>query len=283
MTFNSKTLIILALLLAVAIGLTTTFMKSAKLVKDFEQNIEKKQFIPEANSIELSEIDTAAHRSWKIKAKKSTGNTELSKIEANQVEAQVFDENSDKLKMHIKAPKAYINRETQISTLEGPAEVLMVEKGTKMIADRFIIKRGKPIEALGHVKVLLSSDGIKHINAKKAIISEDMNDITLYEVSKSPVSSTLMISGGKMQMEQSGSKTSKIILSNGAWVKNGETTCQSSRLDVFVDGNGNPSVAVFTGSAVAVQKGTRIKAQKIEYIIATEQVKASGNVRTEII
>ena len=283
MTFNLKTFLILALVVGVAIGLTTTFMKSAKLVKDFEKDVEKKEFIPEANSIELSELDATAHRSWKIKAEKSIGTADMNKIESDNITAQIFDE-KDNLKIQIKSPKAHINRETQISTLDGPAEVFMAEKGTKMIADHFIIKKGKPFEAIGHVKILLSPDGARHINANKAIISEDMNDITLYQISQSPVSPNLLIRGGIMQMEHNSSnKPSKIILSSGAWVKSNETICESSRLDVLLDANGDPSMAVFTGSPIATQKGTRIRAQKIEYIVPTEQVKASGNVRTEII
>ncbi len=286
MRFNFKTLIILVGVATVVIGLSATYINSAKLVNDFEKNVENKQFVPEANAIELSEIDAKTHRSWKIKAEKSIGNSELSEVTSEKVEAQIFDE-KDNLKILINAPKATANRSTETSILHGPADITMVEKNTKIIANKFILKKGQPFEAVGNVKILLSPDGSRQINAAKAVISQAMDDIVLYNVSQSPVAPNLLIRGGVLRMEHAGqgkgAKPSKIILTNGAWVKSGETICQSARLDVPLDAAGNPSVAVFTGAPVATQKGTRIHANRIEYVVKTSQVKANGNVRTEII
>ncbi len=271
---------------AVLIGLTATYMSSAKLLKDFEKNVETKEFVPEANSIEVSEIDTTSHRSWKIKAERSIGNSELTQVNSEIVEALVYDD-EDNLKIKINSPKASADRNTGDTVLNGPAEVLMIEKNTKMIADKFIMKKGKPFEAIGHVKIFLSADGSKMVYAEKAIIAKTLDDITLYNVAESPVSPNMLVKGGEMNIVNSGSgkdsKPSRIIMTNGAWVKSGDTTCQSARLDVALDAGGNPSIATFTGSPVAIQKGTRIRATQIQYLVSTGTVKANGNVKTEII
>jgi lipopolysaccharide assembly outer membrane protein LptD (OstA) len=286
LAINFKSIALLSGAVLLIAGLSTTYINSARLVNNFEKNIESKEFIPEANSIEVSEVDVASHRSWKIKAEKSVGDSAMNEIESENIKAMIFDE-KDNLKIEIKSPKAHLNRTDNTATLQGPAQVLMVEKNTKMIADKFIIKKGKPFEAIGHVKILLSPDGSRQVNAAKAIISQTMDDITLYNVAQSPVSPNLLVRGGIMRMEHSGagksSKPQRIILSNGAWVKSNDTTCQSSRLDVLLDAGGNPSIAIFTGAPVATQKGTRIRANVIEYTVADSKVKARGNVRTELI
>lgn len=281
-----KSIAITFFISATVLCLGAAFVNSAKLVNDFEKTVESKDFTPEAESIELAEIDRNSHRGWKIKAERSTGDSNLEIVNAQNVEAEIFDEN-DKVKMLITAERAKINRATGVTILEGRPKALMVEKNTALVADQMIIKKGQPIDALGNVKVLLKPDGSNCINAQKAIITQAMDDITLYTIAQSPVSDNMLLSGGVMRIEHGGqgkdSKPRKIIISNGAWVKSGTTTCQSSHLDVFLDEAGNASLAIFTGSPVANQNGKIIHASKIEYTVSNGKVKASGSVQSNFI
>ncbi|MDJ0625503.1 MAG: hypothetical protein QNJ31_03960 [Candidatus Caenarcaniphilales bacterium] len=271
--------------------LGATYINSAKLIHDFEENVQNTEFQPEASSIEVAEINKKSKRGWKIRAEKSFGNANLTVIHSKNIEAQIFDEDEN-LKIKVKSPKAYVNRNTGLTTLEERTEVLMIEKNTKMIADKFIINKGQPIEAIGNVQVFLDDQGINHINAEKAIINENLEDITLYKISESPVSDNMLMKGGKLNMLQDNSKNRgsnnnssprKLVLEEGAWIKNKNTTCQSKRMDIFLNDSGNPTSAVFTGSPVAIQNRTKVKANRIEYTLSNNKVKASGNVRSELI
>lgn len=283
---NKQTFKWLLIVAPIILILGATYINSAKLIHNFEENVQNTDFQPEANSIEVAEIDETSHRKWKIKAEKSFGNANLTIVHSKNVEAEIFDEN-EKVKITVKAPKAHVDRNTGITTLAGRAEVLMVDKNMKMIADKFIMNKGKPIEATGNVKVYMDESGINHINAQKAIINENLDDMTLYQLSESPVADDMLIKGGQLTMVHSKStentKPQKLVLHNGAWVKSGNTTCQSARMDVLLNKAGDPTVAIFTGSPVAIQDGTKIKANRIEYLVGTNKVKASGNVRTQLI
>jgi lipopolysaccharide assembly outer membrane protein LptD (OstA) len=267
----------------IAVCLWLTYTNSAKLVNDFESTIESKDFTPEAESLEVAEIDRTAHRGWKIKAAKSSGDSKLDKIKAEGISAEIFDEN-DKVKMSVTAGKADVDRSGGITVLYDSPSATIVEKNIKLTADKFLIKKGQPIECIGNVKILLNPEGTNHILAAKALIPQSMDDITLYSISKSLVSGNLLLSGGQMSIEHSGSgnssKPRKIIVSSGAWVQSGTTTCQSSRLDVLLDAAGKPTVAIFTGSPVANQAGKQIKANKIEYTVSNGSVKAIGGIRS---
>jgi len=271
---------------AITICLGVTYMNSARLVHEFERTVESKDFEPEAESLELAEIDRNSHRGWKITAARSSGDSKLEVVDAEEVEAQIFDD-ENKVKMVVKASKAKVNRASGITYLEGRPEALLIERNTKLIADQFVIKSGQPIDAVGNVKILLKPDGSNYINAEKAVITQALDDITLYSVSQSPVANNLLLSGGVLRIEHSskgaGAKPQRIIVSNGAWVKNGSTTCRSARLDVLLDSNGNPSLATFTGSPVANQSGKEIRASKIEYSLPSGKVKASGQVQSNFI
>jgi lipopolysaccharide assembly outer membrane protein LptD (OstA) len=282
--FQKYGLISLAVVAILFIG--NSYLQSAKLVSDFEKNVEKSTFVPKANTIEFSEIDKDSHRGWKIKSKRSVGNADLDQVVSYDIQAFIFDD-EDNPKMEITSPKATSNRKTGLTILEGPAEIVMLEKNSKIISDKFTMQKGSPFEALGNVQIHLSEDGAKKVLANKAIVSQAMDNVTLYQVAESRVSDSLLIKGGQMNIEYSGkgkeAKPQKIILFNGAWVKSGDTVCQSARMDVFLDGNGDPTLAVFTGSPVATQKGTQIRASRIEYGVKNGKIKASGNVRTKLI
>ena len=278
---NFKLIIILLVISGIAFILGLSYYESHKLVKNFEENVEKKEFHPEASALEISEIDAKSPRGWKIKTKKGLANKEMTLITAEGVEAQIFDDqDSDKIKILVQSPHAVVEKNTGKAVLTPRADITMVEKNIKIQSDKFILQKGVPMEAIGNVIVLLKPDGSQQINAQKGVISADMNDIVFYNVSPSKVSDNLTIKGGILKLKQANSKTEKITLSNGAWVQNDDLTCQSSLLEVFMDGNGNAETAIFYGSPVVVnQKGKILKASKVIYNMKNGSVQAVGGVK----
>ncbi len=281
MSKNFKLIIALLIIIAIVSVLGFSYYESRKLVKNFEENVEKKEFHPEASALEISELDAKSHRGWKIKTKKGLANKDMTIITAEGVEAQIFDDqDSEKVKILVKSPKAVVEKANGRAVLTPRADITMVEKNIKIQSNKFILQKGVPMEAIGNVIVFLKPDGSQRINAQKGVISADMDDIVFYQVAPSKVSDNLTIKGGILRLKQNNSKTEKIVLSNGAWVQNSDLTCQSSTLEVFMDGNGNAQTAIFYGSPVVVnQKGKILKASKVIYNMTNGSVKAVGGVK----
>ncbi|MDX1919593.1 MAG: LPS export ABC transporter periplasmic protein LptC [Candidatus Caenarcaniphilales bacterium] len=281
MSNKSKIIVALFVFVPIFLVLGASYINSAKLINDFEETIEEKPTTPEAASIEVAEIDKLTKRSWKIKAKSSTSNADLTVVQGKDVEIFIYDENENE-KVKISAANAEMNKNTNINTLTGNAVVTMANSPMKLKANKFVVVKGKPIEGTGNVQLWLNANGSNLVNASRVVIQESLDDMIFYGVARSPVSGDTLIQGGVLSFIQNGGRVSKYILSNGSWVQSGGTTCTSSRADFAVDGTGKVSMATFTGSPVAVQKGTTIRANVIQYQIASKKVKATGNVKTQV-
>lgn len=276
-------IIITIISLTVLAILGTTIFDSAKLISDFEKRTDNKaEFKPQAAELELAEIDKESRRGWKLKAQSGSSNADLSMVTANGVEIKVYDE-AENEKLTITANKGTVDKKSGVNTLEGSAVITMAGGNQRLMANKFTIVKGKPIEGVGNVQMLLNAAGSNKLIANRVIIQPSLDDMIFYSVSRSQVSPGTFISGGALSFIKSGGRVSKYILSGGSRVQSKDTTCTSARSEFFIDGSGKPSLAVFTGSPVAVQKGNTIKAATIQYYPSDGRVKAIGGVKTRMI
>ncbi|MDX1918295.1 MAG: LptA/OstA family protein [Candidatus Caenarcaniphilales bacterium] len=276
---NIKPLIYFAAVAVMVLYLTSSVINSARLVSDFEKNVVGKTFQPEGTALEVSEYDGLARQSWIIKAERSIGSSDLNTIKAFEVEGIVLDE-SDKPKIKVDSSQALLNRESWKTILQGDTLVEIVQANLKMQADRFLIEKDKPFEALGKVKLLLSEDGKKHINAERALIGQKLDDLVMYGVEESPISEGMTVKGKVMNFDFADNKPRRIVVTNDVVVRSKSTTCSAGQMEITLNAAGKPTIAIFTGNPVAYQNGNRISADRIEYIVSTGAVKAVGNVRT---
>jgi len=235
-----------------------------------------------ASGVKITQNNASGKKQWTVMADggKSVG-LESGEIEGEKVKAIIYDEEGSP-KMKVNAKQANLLRTQKKATLREDLRVTIAGGDNTIRGDKMFLQGEEPIRITGKtVQFLLSEDGSERINAKKAIITQDLKEITFYDLMPSPIDSQTVLEGGTMDIKIPPGKSSPDLVKVSGWVSitSQDVSCRSSLLTLQFKG-GKPSMAIFTGSPIAKQ-GTRIiRANKIKYNLANGKITASGNVKS---
>ncbi len=254
-----------------------TAISTFKLVKNFEKNVEKKEFKPKANFIEIIENKNKTQKAWKIIAEGATSNEALEEIKGKNVKAEIYDDEQN-VKMKVRSERASINRKTSNCRLVGNVEIELIKEKLTITSNRLNLIKDSPIEILDNVQFFLTNDHSKRIIAERAEVYQKEKIMTLFNILPSPIGDGVFLSGGQMDLALQNNEIKVITITNGVFVQGPDFSCRSSMLNLYIKDK-KPSLAVFLGNPIAHQKNKKLKADIIKYDLQNKILKAEGHIK----
>lgn len=275
MKITKKSIFLGLIIIAVLYMVINTFF----LVKDFKANLKENKQEPTASNIEVGQIDENTKRIWKVLAQESTADSHLSDIEASQVKAILYN-NQEQDKIIIKADSASFSEDKSSCDLTGNINIDFIESKIIMKTSALPLNSKREIKINQPVEFISKTNTNKKLKARSALITDGLGYLTLYNIYNSPIAQGVILDGGQARFAiKNMSLNKQINITHGVKITGNNISITASNLKVLMSNN-KPARAVFTGRPKAVQNNKILRADTIEYIFATKQIKAKGNIKT---